>query len=62
MKFFVTLTSDKNGSGIVLINPEYIAMCEDQSASTLITLKTGEKITVKENTAKIARLCASLLE
>lgn len=58
MSFFVTLTS---GQGKILINPEYIAMCEDRSGGTLITLRTGEKISVSESISKIAKLCESLL-
>ena len=58
MSFFVTLTS---GQGKILINPDYIAMCEEGSATTLITLKTGEKISVNENISRIAKLCENLL-
>ena len=58
MRFFVTLTNEQ---GRVLINPDYIAMCEEQPASTLITLRTGDKISVSESILKIAKLCESLL-
>jgi uncharacterized protein YlzI (FlbEa/FlbD family) len=59
MSFFVTLTS---GQGKILINPDYIAMCEERSAATLITLRTGEKISVHESVSRIAKLCESLLQ
>ena len=58
MRFFVTLS---NGQGKVLINPDYIAMCEEQPASTLITLRTGAKVSVSESVSKIAKLCENLL-
>jgi uncharacterized protein YlzI (FlbEa/FlbD family) len=58
MSFFVTLTSVQ---GKILINPDYIAMCEERTAATLITLRTGEKISVSENISKIVKLCETLL-
>jgi len=58
MSFFVTLTG---ADGRILINPDCIAMCEEKSDATLITLRSGEKISVSENLTKISKLCEKLL-
>ncbi|WP_370655459.1 flagellar FlbD family protein [Candidatus Binatus sp.] len=59
MSFFVTLTGSE---GRILVNPDCIAMCEERKAETLITLRSGQKISVSESLSKIAKLCESLLQ